>query len=107
MPRALLEYRKGWDAWSGVIPTDRKDMWRVFYNYYLNTIQDNDRSLQQIVDTGWRRTERISQREPDAAGATIGIQSRGRCPSAGSFAPTHLPSNSSGSRDIRNHACIM
>jgi DNA-binding MarR family transcriptional regulator len=51
MPSALLEYRKGWDDWSGVIPTDRKDMWSIFYNYYLNTIQDNDRSLQQIVDT--------------------------------------------------------
>ena len=51
MPGALLEYREGWDRWSGVIPTDRKDMWSVFYNYYLNTIQDNDRSLQQIVDT--------------------------------------------------------
>jgi arylsulfatase len=51
MPSALLEYQKGWDSWSGVIPTDRKDMWSTFYNYYLNTIQDNDRSLQQIVDT--------------------------------------------------------
>jgi arylsulfatase len=51
MPSALLEYEKGWDGWSGVIPTDRKDMWSIFYNYYLNTIQDNDRSLQQIVDT--------------------------------------------------------
>src|SRR6516164_5211579 len=51
MPGALLEYQKGWDGWSGVIPTDRKDMWTIFYNYYLNTIQDNDRGLQQIVDT--------------------------------------------------------
>jgi len=51
MPGALLQYRNGWDAWSGVIPTDRKDMWSIFYNYYLNTIQDNDRSLQRIVDT--------------------------------------------------------
>jgi len=51
MPGALLEYQKGWDGWSGVIPTDRKDMWSIFYTYYLNTIQDNDRSLQQIVDT--------------------------------------------------------
>jgi arylsulfatase len=50
MPSALLEYRKGWDGWSGVIPTDRNDMWSIFYNYYLNTIRDNDRSLQQIVD---------------------------------------------------------
>jgi arylsulfatase len=45
-----LEYRKGWDGWSGAIPTDRKDMWGVFYNYYLNCIRDEDRSIQQIVD---------------------------------------------------------
>jgi arylsulfatase len=51
MPGALLEYKKGWDGWSGTIPTDRKDMWTVFYNYYLNCIRDEDRSIQQIVDT--------------------------------------------------------
>jgi arylsulfatase len=50
MPRALLEYRQGWDGWSGTIPTDRRDMWSIFYNYYLNTIRDEDRALQQIVD---------------------------------------------------------
>ncbi|MFO0990619.1 MAG: sulfatase-like hydrolase/transferase [Hyphomicrobiales bacterium] len=49
-PAALLEYKKGWDGWSGAIPADRKDMWRIFYNYYLNAIRDEDRSLQQIVD---------------------------------------------------------
>jgi len=51
MPDALLEYKKGWDGWSGTIPTDRKDMWTIFYNYYLNAIADLDRSIQQIVDT--------------------------------------------------------
>jgi len=50
MPGALMEYNKGWNGWSGTIPTNRKDMWSVFYNYYLNTIRDEDRSLQQIVD---------------------------------------------------------
>jgi arylsulfatase A-like enzyme len=50
MPNALLEYRTGWDGWSGTIPTDREDMWSVFYNYYLNAIRDEDRALQQIVD---------------------------------------------------------
>ena len=50
MPRALLEYQKGWDGWSGTIPTDRKDMWTIFYDYYLNTIQDSERSVRQIVD---------------------------------------------------------
>src|SRR5262249_53448940 len=46
MPKALLEYRKGWDGWSGTIPTDRKDMWTIFY--YLNTIRDSDRDIEQI-----------------------------------------------------------
>jgi arylsulfatase len=50
MPGALLEYNKGWNGWSGTIPTNRRDMWSVFYNYYLNTIRDEDRALQQIVD---------------------------------------------------------
>jgi arylsulfatase A-like enzyme len=50
MPGALSEYKRGWDGWSGTIPTDRKDMWTIFYNYYLNAIQDVDRGLQQIVD---------------------------------------------------------
>ena len=45
MPNALAEYKKGWDGWSGTIPTDRKDMWTIFYNYYLNAIQDVDRSI--------------------------------------------------------------
>lgn len=50
MPDALSEYKKGWDGWSGTIPTDRKDMWTIFYNYYLNTIQDNERSVKQVID---------------------------------------------------------
>jgi arylsulfatase len=50
MPPALSEYNKGWNGWSGTIPTNRRDMWSVFYNYYLNTIRDEDRALQQIVD---------------------------------------------------------
>jgi hypothetical protein len=51
MASGLLEYKKGWDSWMGSIPTDRKDMWSMFYNYYLNAIRDADRNLQQIVDT--------------------------------------------------------
>jgi arylsulfatase len=50
MASGLLEYKKGWDSWTGSIPTDRKDMWSVFYNYYLNAVRDADRNLQQIVD---------------------------------------------------------
>ena len=63
MPSALLEYNKGWNGWSGTIPTNRVDMWSIFYNYYLNTIRDEDRALQEIVDVLddmdlWRDTVR-------------------------------------------------
>jgi arylsulfatase len=51
MPPAIGEYDKGWATVFGSIPTDRKDMWAIYYNYYLNCIRDNDRHLQQLVDT--------------------------------------------------------
>jgi arylsulfatase len=51
MPAALLEYKKGWCGGLGDIPTDAPAMWKLFYNYYLNMIRDNDTSLQTIIDT--------------------------------------------------------
>jgi arylsulfatase A-like enzyme len=51
MPNALLEYQTGWTATLGQIPTDKKDMWHYYYNYYLNALRDNDHSLQHVVDT--------------------------------------------------------
>src|SRR5262249_5349239 len=41
MPAAVLEYDKGWSKAFGQIPTDRKDMWYTYYNYYLNCLRDN------------------------------------------------------------------
>jgi arylsulfatase len=66
IPKALLEYERGWDGWSGAIPTDRKDMWTIFYNYYLNDIQDVDGRIQLIVDVLnemnlWRDTVVLSR----------------------------------------------
>jgi arylsulfatase len=49
MPGALREYDKGWSGVFGSIPTDRKDMWHTYYNYYLNCIRDNDRSLHEFI----------------------------------------------------------
>jgi arylsulfatase len=83
MPGALLQYLKGWDGWSGVIPTDRKDMWGIFYNYYLNTIRDNDRSLQQIVDAFndmdlWRDTVIVFTADHgEMGGAHGGLKGKG------------------------------
>ena len=50
MPAALAEYQKGWSGALGFIPTSRPDMWRRFYDYYLNMIRDNDARLAELVD---------------------------------------------------------
>lgn len=50
-PPAHLSYKKGWSAFLGDIPVDDTQMWRKYYNYYLNLIQDNDRNLKAVVDT--------------------------------------------------------
>jgi arylsulfatase A-like enzyme len=83
MPGALSEYKKGWDGWSGTIPTDRKDMWTVFYNYYLNTIADVDRGIQQIVDVmdemdSWRDTVVVFTADHgEMGGAHGGLKGKG------------------------------
>ncbi len=48
-PKALGEYRAGWSAALGEIPTNRSDMWHLFNNYYLNLVRDSDRTLQELV----------------------------------------------------------
>jgi arylsulfatase len=94
MPKALLEYKRGWDGWSGGIPTDRKDMWSIFHNYYLNCIRDQDRSLQQIVDVLndmdlWRDTVVIFTADHgEMGGAHGGLKGKG--PMAYE-ANTHVP----------------
>ncbi|QDT44490.1 Arylsulfatase precursor [Gimesia alba] len=50
-PDAQLQYLEGWSYWLGTIPADRTEMWRIFYNYYLNLIRDNDRMLQSLLTT--------------------------------------------------------
>ncbi|MBV8372925.1 MAG: sulfatase-like hydrolase/transferase [Candidatus Eremiobacteraeota bacterium] len=83
VPRAISEYKRGWDAWSGTIPADRKDMWSIYYNYYLNTIQDNQRNLQQIVDVLndrdlWRDTVVVFTADHgEMAGAHGGLKGKG------------------------------
>jgi arylsulfatase len=83
MPKALLEYETGWDGWSGTIPTDRKDMWTIFYNYYLNDIQDVDRRIQLIVDVLnemdlWRDTVVIFTADHrEMGGAHGGLKGKG------------------------------
>jgi arylsulfatase len=83
MPSALFEYNKGWSDVFGVIPTDRKDMWQIYYNYYLNCIRDNDRSLQQIIDALtdldlWKDTVVVFTADHgEMGGAHGGLRSKG------------------------------
>lgn len=44
-PRAHLAYQIGWSAFLGEIPVGATEMWRRYYNFYLNLIRDNDRTL--------------------------------------------------------------
>jgi arylsulfatase len=94
VPGALLEYKEGWDGWSGTIPTDRKDMWTVFYNYYLNCIRDEDQSIKQIVDVFnemdlWRDTIIVYTADHGEMGGAHGGQ-KGKGPFAYE-ANAHVP----------------
>jgi len=84
MPAALMEYFTGWSNSLGTIPTARKDMWRDFYNYYLNLIRDNDSDLEHIVDAmdelgSWRDTIVIFTADHGEMGGAHGGQ-RGKGP---------------------------
>jgi arylsulfatase len=83
MPAALAEYDKGWSGALGFVPADRKDMWRIFYNYYLNCIRDNDRSLQLLTDAMddmdlWKDTAVVFTADHgEMAGAHGGLKGKG------------------------------
>jgi arylsulfatase len=94
MPGALAEYDKGWSGALGYVPPDRKDMWRIFYNYYLNCIRDNDRSLQLVVDAMddmdlWKDTAIVFTADHgEMAGAHGGLKGKGPfCYEANSHVP--------------------
>jgi uncharacterized protein (TIGR03000 family) len=97
MPAALAEYDKGWSGALGFVPPDRKDMWRIFYNYYLNCIRDNDRSLQLIVDAMddmdlWKDTAIVFTADHgEMGGRTAASRARGR--SATRPTPTYRSSS--------------
>ena len=107
MPPAFVQYQKGWNGWSGTIPADRRDMWTIFYNYYLNDIQDVDRSLREIVQAFdemdlWRDTVIVFTADHgEMGGAHGGLKGKGpfayeqNCPCAAA----HRPSVRQGRRD--------
>jgi arylsulfatase A-like enzyme len=86
MPPTFIQYQKGWNGWSGTIPADRKDMWTIFYNYYLNDIQDVDGRLREIVQAFdemdlWRDTVIVFTADHgEMGGAHGGIKGKGPFP---------------------------
>ena len=77
MPNALQEYQNGWSIPLGIIPTDRKDMWMYYYNYYLNAVRDDDQKLQQLTHTLnemglWKNTVVIFTADHGEMGGTHG-----------------------------------
>jgi arylsulfatase len=94
MPPAIGEYDKGWAGVFGAIPTNRKDMWAIYYNYYLNCIRDNDRNLQEVLDTLtemdlWKDTVVVFTADHgDMGGAHGGLRGKGPfCYEANSHVP--------------------
>lgn len=94
MPPALVEYHRGWCGALGLIPADRRDMWTVFYDYYLNCIRDNDRALQLVIDAMnemdlWKDTVVVfSADHGEMAGAHGGLKGKGPfCYEANSHVP--------------------
>lgn len=82
-PSALLEYYTGWSEYLGYIPNTRKDMWKIFYNYYLNLIKDSDNSLSEVLDAlddldVWKNTIVIFTADHgDMAGSHGGLRGKG------------------------------
>ena len=109
MPPAFIQYQKGWNGWSGTIPADRKDMWTIFYNYYLNDIQDVDGRLREIVQAFdemdlWRDTVIVFTADHgEMGGRPWRHQGQGAVPLRAErpCAAAHRPSGREGRRNDR------
>ncbi|MCK5711996.1 MAG: sulfatase-like hydrolase/transferase, partial [Hyphomicrobiaceae bacterium] len=49
-PGAHWEFYRGTANVMGEIPTERRDMWRAYDNFYLNLLRENDRCIGQVLD---------------------------------------------------------
>jgi arylsulfatase A-like enzyme len=85
-PAALMQFYLGQTACLGKIPNTRDDMWRIFYNYYLNLIRDSDQNLKLLIDTMddldlWKNTVVISTADHgELAGSHGGLRGKGPFP---------------------------
>lgn len=93
-PRAQLTFMIGWSAFLGDIPLDATGMWKTYYNYYLNLVRDNDRNLQEILDTVesldlWRSTVLFRTADHgELGGSHGGLRGKGPLPYE---QETHVP----------------
>jgi arylsulfatase A-like enzyme len=93
-PAAQMEYHVGWSGVLGTIPSDRDDMWRIYYNYYLNLIRDNDRNLQLLLNSMeeldlWKNTVVVFTADHgELAGSHGGLRGKGPFPYE---EETHVP----------------
>ncbi len=85
-PSAQMQYHLGWSAFLGEIPDARDDMWRIFYNYYLNLIRDSDWNLQMLLDAIgnldlWKNTIVVATADHgELAGSHGGLRGKGPFP---------------------------
>jgi arylsulfatase len=85
-PEAQMQYQIGWSAFLGKIPVTNDDMWRIFYNYYLNLIGDSDRNVQMLLDAVndldlWKNTVVIATADHgELAGSHGGLRGKGPFP---------------------------
>lgn len=85
-PSAQMQYHLGWSVFLGEIPVARNDMWRIFYNYYLNLIRDSDQNLQMLLDAIdeldlWRSTVVVCTADHgELAGSHGGLRGKGPFP---------------------------
>lgn len=50
-PAAHAEFVASWDQIVGHIPSNREDLWQRHSDFYLNLLQDNDRTIGTLLDT--------------------------------------------------------
>jgi arylsulfatase len=49
-PEAHWEFYRGTANVMGEIPTERRDLWRTYNDFYLNLLRENDRYVGQVLD---------------------------------------------------------
>ncbi len=82
-PAAHWEFYQGTANVMGEIPTERRDMWRTYDNFYLNLLRDNDRCIGQVLEALddldlWKDTVVVfTSDHGELAGAHGGLRNKG------------------------------